>query len=99
MLANVIAALGLLICVLMAIDMALPARARQAWRQWVRRPSHSNRLKAFSFSLGSRFNSRERRRAAHDAARDAIARAKHRADQWDGNVYHGEDFKQRRKPH
>ncbi|SEK65768.1 hypothetical protein SAMN05216359_102576 [Roseateles sp. YR242] len=103
MLTKVFAALGLLICVLLAVDMALPRRYQLAWRGWLRRGfgpaagSFGSRLSG----MGLRFNSRERRRAAHDAARDAIARAKQRAAKWDGNVYHGDEFeqRQRRKPH
>jgi hypothetical protein len=103
MLTKVIAALGLLICVLLAVDMMLPRRHQQAWRGWMRRvfgPSAGSVSERFS-GLGLRFSSRERRRAAHDAARDAIARAKQRAAKWDGNVYHSDEFerRQRRKPH
>lgn len=98
MFAKVIAALGLVICVLLAVDMCLPARHQRAWRAWIRRPGHGAGRSPFS-GLGQRFSSRERRRAAHDAAQDAIARAKHRADNWDGNVYRGDEFDQRRKPH
>lgn len=103
MFTKVIAALGLLICVLLAVDMALPWRYQQAWRAKMRRvfgPS-SGRLSERFAALGLRFSSRERRRAAHDAARDAIARAKQRAAKWDGNVYHSDEFerRQRRKPH
>lgn len=97
MFAKVFAALGLLTCVFLAIDMALPRRHQAAWRAWLKRPG----LLSGSGGLRGRFNSRERRRAAHDAALDAIARAKHRSGTWDGNVYHGDDFeqRQRRKPH
>ncbi|OWQ86942.1 hypothetical protein CDN99_19770 [Roseateles aquatilis] len=95
MFVNVFAALGLLVCILLAIDMALPRRHQMAIRAWMRRPRHLSS----GPGLRSRFNSRERRRAAHDAALDAIARAKHRSDNWDGNVYHGDEFEQRRKPH
>lgn len=91
MFAKVFAALGLLVCVLLAIDMFLPVRVQRAWRAWIRRPSLDQ--------WRSRFSSRDRRRAAHDAAQDAIARAKHRSEHWDGNVYRGKEFKQRRKPH
>ncbi len=97
MLATILAALGLLICMLLAVDMALPWRYQQAIRQWLRRPRGLSAQGGLS--LRNRFSSRERRRAAHDAARDAIARAQHRATNWDGNVYHGEEFEQRRKPH
>ncbi|WP_343631459.1 hypothetical protein [Roseateles sp.] len=97
MFVKAIAALGLLVCILLAIDMALPYRHQAAWRAWVQR----RRGSGFSFGLRGRFNSRDRRRAAHDAALDAIARAKNRSGTWDGNVYHGEEFerRQRRKPH
>jgi hypothetical protein len=97
MFAKVLAALGLLTCVFLAIDMALPRRHQLAWRAGLKRAG----LRLSGFSLRGRFNSRDRRRAAHDAARDAIARAKHRSGTWDGNVYHGDDFeqRQRRKPH
>ena len=97
MFAQVLATLGLLTCVFLAIDMALPRRHQLAWRAWLKRLAQ----RMSGFSLRGRFNSRERRRAAHDAALDAIARAKHRSGTWDGNVYHGDDFeqRQRRKPH
>lgn len=97
MFAKVLATLGLLTCVFLAIDMALPRRYQQAWRARLKRPGWF----ANGFSWSGRFSSRERRRAAHDAALDAIARAKHRSGTWDGNVYHGDDFeqRQRRKPH
>jgi hypothetical protein len=97
MFAKVIAALGLLVCVCLAIDMALPLRHRMAWRSWFKRTGSLSG----GIGLKGRFNSRDRRRAAHDAALDAIARAKHRSGTWDGNVYHGDDFeqRQRRKPH
>ncbi|WP_423598279.1 hypothetical protein [Roseateles sp. MS654] len=95
MFAKVLAALGLLICVLLAIDMVLPRRHQMAWRARLRqlRPLSSAQ------SWRGRFNSRERRRAAHDAALDAIARAKRRSTRWDGNVYHSDEFEKRRKPH
>ena len=97
MFAKVLAALGLLTCVFLAIDMALPRRHQLAWRGWLKRTG----LRMSQFSLRGRFNSRDRRRAAHDAALDAIARAKHRSGTWDGNVYPGDAFeqRQRRKPH
>ena len=96
MFAKVLAALGLLTCVFLAIDMALPYRHQMAWRAWLKRPGRFSPA-----SWRGRFSSRERRRAAHDAALDAIARAKNRSGTWDGNVYHGDDFeqRQRRKPH
>ena len=68
-----------LVCILLAIDMALPRRHQAAWRAWVQR----RRGSGFSFGLRGRFNSRDRRRAAHDAALDAIARAKNRSGTWD----------------
>ncbi|MFX1682564.1 hypothetical protein PV762_25380 [Mitsuaria sp. CC2] len=97
MFAQVLATLGLLTCVFLAIDMALPRRHQLAWRAWLKRIG----WRMSGFSLRGRFSSRDRRRAAHDAALDAIARAKHRSGTWDGNVYHGDDFeqRQRRKPH
>lgn len=98
MFAKFLAALGLLICVLSAIDMALPFRHQAAWRAWFQRLRSQI---TNGQGLRGRFNSRDRRRAAHDAALDAIARAKNRSGTWDGNVYHGDDFeqRQRRKPH
>ncbi|OWQ87378.1 hypothetical protein CDN98_11220 [Roseateles terrae] len=103
MFTKVIAALGLVICVMLAIDMVLPRRHQLAWRARARQlfgPSSGKFSQRFA-GLGLRFSSRERRRAAHDAARDAIARAKQRAAKWDGNVYHSDEFerRQRRKPH
>lgn len=97
MIANVIAALGLLVCVVLAVDMALPVRRQRAVRAWLRglRFTGVKRLGQWR----NPFNSRERRRAAHDAALDAIERAKGRSSSWDGNVYRGDEFKQRRKPH
>ncbi len=97
MFSKALAALGLLICVFLAIDMALPRRYQVAWRAWLKKPG----MLSGAGGWRGRFSSRERRRAAHDAALDAIARAKNRSGTWDGNVYHGDDFeqRQRRKPH
>lgn len=95
MFSKVLAALGLLTCIVLAVDMCLPRRHQSGVRAWLRQL----RFSGIGQQLRHRFNSRERRRAAHDAAQDAIARAKGRSSKWDGNVYHGEDFKQRRKPH
>lgn len=90
--AELFAALGLLICVLLAIEMALPQRRQQTLRHWLTRPRGGLRQ-----ALRERFGSRARRRAAHDAAQDAIERARQRAAGWDGNVYRGKDFKQQQQ--
>jgi hypothetical protein len=96
MLTKVFASLGLLICVALALHMCL-GRRQQLWleRRW---EAFRGQLGA---TLGWRFDSRERRRVAHEATMDAIARAKRRSARdpapvdgsWEGNIYRPKAFK------
>lgn len=104
MLTKVFASLGLLICIALALHMCLGRRS-QLWLE-SRWEDFRRRLGA---SLGWRFDGRERRRVAHQATLDAIARAKRRSQfgaapldgAWEGNVYRPKRFdsEQQRKPH
>jgi hypothetical protein len=95
MLTQVFASLGLLICVALALHMCL-GRRQQLWIEslWARL---SRRVGG---TLGWRFDGRERRRVAHQATMDAIARAKHRSARepapvdgsWEGNIYRPKAF-------
>lgn len=98
--AKVFAALGLLTCLVLALHMCLGRR------QQLRLEAAWTRAWNWLFTRGlQRFNARERRRAAHEAALDAIERAKRSSDggakdgQWDGNVYRPKQFEKPRKPH
>lgn len=99
MLVKVFAAVGLLICLVLALHMCLGRRQQlrleaagaRAWNWLFTRALH-------------RFNARERRRAAHEAALEAIQRAKRGSDgskegHWDGNVYRPKQFEKPKKPH
>lgn len=97
MFVKLVASVGLLICLALATHMCL-SRARQLRiENWLRR--HRDRLVEVA---SRRFNTRERRRAAREATRDAIHRAKRATDDelWDGNVYRPKEFnKPPSKPH
>jgi hypothetical protein len=100
MLVKVFAAIGLLICLVLALHMCLGRR------QQLRLEAAGARMWNWLFTRGlRRFNARERRRAAHEAALDAIQRAKRGSDgsaregQWDGNVYRPKQFEKPKKPH
>jgi hypothetical protein len=98
MLTQVFAALGLGICIALALHMALPSR----WRTRVDRTwdEFSWRLsRRLGNSLDEMRHWRQRRlseRAAVEEANEVIRRARERSRQadgeWDGNVYHGQDF-------
>jgi hypothetical protein len=95
MLTKVFASLGLLICVALALHMCL-GRRQQLWleRRWESIKHH------LDLRLGWRFDGRERRRVAHQATMDAIARAKRRSahdpapvdGSWEGNIYRPKAF-------
>ncbi|MEJ6000682.1 hypothetical protein [Paucibacter soli] len=98
MFVKLVASVGLLICLALALHMCLGRARQRRLEAWL--AGYRDRL----FAIGSRrFNSRERRRAAHEAAMDAISRAKRTTDDelWDGNVYRPKEFngKPPGKPH
>lgn len=103
MLHTVLAAFGLVICIALAIHMALPRRLRarvdamlaglQGW--WLRQ---------FDRAVGWRRHQRQQRAAALEAER-IIRRARESAQntrvdgEWDGNVYRPKRFDKPKKPH
>lgn len=94
---TLLASLGLLTCLALAVHMMLGARQRRALERW---PLASWRwLQRY---LLWRFNTRERRRLAREEALGAIQRAKRAANDaglWEGNVYRPKKFEQPKKPH
>jgi hypothetical protein len=99
MLVKISASLGLMICLVLALHMCLGRRQQLRMEAWWR---HS--VAWLSSRTMSPFDARQRRRAAHQAAMDAISRAKRAAPdaekgQWDGNVYRPKQFDKPRKPH
>lgn len=106
MLHTVLAALGLVVCIALAVHMALPWRARARvdaavarLMGWVQR--QMARL------TGWRRRQRQTRAAALEAER-VIRRAREAAlreqgqrlgGEWDGNVYRPKSFEKPRKPH
>lgn len=104
MITKVFASLGLLICIALALHMCL-GRRQQSWLEarWARVTRWAGA------TLTWRFDGRERRRVAHEATMDAIARAKRRSARepapvdgsWEGNIYRPKAFegKTQRKLH
>ena len=98
MFAKIIAALGLLICVLIALHMLLKPN-QQRWL--------TARLRRLAWRLRDAWQhlrtGRQRRQLQKDAAAEAAAaieRARAKADgSWDGNVYRPKRFEKPRKPH
>lgn len=99
MLVKIFASLGLAICLVLALHMCLSRRHQLRMEAW-----WGKGWRWISKRAISPFDARERRRAAHEAAMEAISRAK-RSDpdtdrgQWDGNVYRPKQFDKPRKPH
>lgn len=102
MITKVFAGFGLLICLAMALHMCLGRRHRLLLEaRWGRL------LRWASSILSRRFNARERRRAAHQAAMDAINRAQRSSHiepaavdgSWEGNIYRPKRFEKPAKPH
>jgi hypothetical protein len=101
MLVKIFASLGLLLCLALALHMCLSRRQQlrlEAW--WVKISTW-----VVTRTLRS-FNARERRRAAHEAALEAISRARRGSQEgsgvegkWEGNVYRPKQFEEPRKPH
>ncbi|MFN3303085.1 MAG: hypothetical protein ACK44A_05120 [Roseateles sp.] len=98
-----LAAFGLVICIALAIHMALPHRARArvdavlaGLQGWV--------LRQFERAVGWRRRQRQTRAAALEAER-VIRRARESAQnsrldgEWDGNVYRPKRFDKPKKPH
>lgn len=103
MLHTVLAALGLAVCLALAVHMALPYRFR------ARVDAAAARLAAWLRSridqaVGWRRRQRQTRAAAMEAER-VIRRARESAQQgrvdgeWDGNVYRPKSFEKPKKPH
>jgi hypothetical protein len=97
---TVMAAIGLLTCIFLAIRMALPARSRQQLDARLRRAAWSLRdtaSKASSWLRGQRH-----RKSAANEAEAAIRRAQSAASkpegEWDGNVYRPKSFDKSKKP-
>jgi len=99
MLVKIFAIAGLAVCLVLALHMCLGRRRQQQLEGWWQ--------DAWGWLFGRAlrpFNARERRRAAHQAALDAISRAKRMRPEddeghWDGNVYRPKQFEKPRKPH
>ncbi|MFG6416283.1 hypothetical protein ACG02S_20520 [Roseateles sp. DC23W] len=100
---NVLAAIGLAVCIALAVQMLLP------WRLRARVDAALSRLTGgmrglFERALGWRRRQRQTRAAALEAER-VIRRARESAQngrpegEWDGNVYRPKSFEKPRKPH
>ncbi|QPF75532.1 hypothetical protein G8A07_23170 [Roseateles sp. DAIF2] len=94
MLVKVFASFGLLICLALAVHMCL-GRHQRLWLE----TRLTRAWQGLRQRLERRFSARERRRAAHEAALEAIERAKRGSGgggnvegQWDGNVYRPKRF-------
>lgn len=87
MLAKILASVGLLCCLVLAVHMALPAVQRARLEAWL-----TGLRSTLRRGPPGRLDRRARRRAAHQEAQDAIARARRRAHHWDGNVYRATEF-------
>lgn len=103
MLHTVLAALGLAICIALAVHMALPYRWRARVDAGVARLGA--RLQAqLDRAIGWRRRQRQTRAAALEADR-VIRRARESAQnarpegEWDGNVYRPKSFEKPKKPH
>jgi type II secretory pathway component PulM len=87
---KILASLGLLSCLVLAVQMLLkPAQRQRLARRWER----------LLQAVFERFNARDRRRAAHAAAQDAIERARRASaneGHWEGNVYRPKQFEKRK---
>lgn len=103
MLHTVLAAVGLALCIALAVHMALPYRARARVDAVVARLGDWLRAQG-DRATGWRRRQRQTRAAALEAER-VIRRARESAQQgrpegeWDGNVYRPKSFDKPRKPH
>lgn len=101
---TVLAAVGLAICIALAVHMALPYRARAWVDAAVARLGDWMRAQV-DRATGWRRRQRQTRAAALEAER-VIRRAQESAQQggrvdgeWDGNVYRPKSFEKPKKPH
>jgi len=97
MLNTVFASSGLIVCMTLALHMALRP-PQQAWLERLPRAV----MRWLNRMLLWRLNTRERRRAARMEAMEAIQRARrHASDEglWEGNIYRPKKFEQPHKPH
>lgn len=87
---KILACLGLLSCLALAVHMVLkPAQRQRLARRWER----------LLQAVHERFSARDRRRAAHAAAQDAIERARRASaneGHWEGNIYRPKQFEKRK---
>lgn len=105
MLHTLLAATGLVVCIALAIHMALPYRAQARVDAGVARLGAWMRAQ-MDLATGWRRRQRQTRAAALEAER-VIRRARASAQQgdgrtdgeWDGNVYRPKTFEKPRKPH
>ena len=101
-LSTVMAALGLVTCIYLAVRMGLSARLRQQLDARLRRAAWA--LRGAGQRASDWLRSRRYKRSAADATDAAIKRAKTTAKpegEWDGNVYRPKSFgkDKPRKPH
>jgi hypothetical protein len=91
---KLLAALALAVCVVMLLRMAVPATRRARLDRALLRIWQQLRTAAHNLIHWS-----ARRRAAREAAQDAIRRAQTKpSGQWKGNVYTPDSFGSERKP-
>jgi hypothetical protein len=105
MLQTVLAAVGLGICIALAVHMALPYRAQARVDAWVARLSAWFQAQ-MDRATGWRRRQRQTRAAALEAervirrARESAQQGENRVDgEWDGNVYRPKSFEKPKKPH
>lgn len=104
---TVLAAIGLAVCIAMAVHMALPYRLQARVDAGLATVMHWARLQAARLT-GWRQHQRQTRAAALEAER-VIRRARESAlhdardsrsgGEWDGNVYRPKSFEKPKKPH
>lgn len=103
MFSHVLAALGLALCIALAVHMALPYRLRARVDAALARLTGWMQGQ-FERALGWRRRQRQTRAAALEAER-VIRRARESAQnsrpegEWDGNVYRPKSFEKPKKPH
>lgn len=92
---NLLASLGLLVCGVLLVRLALPAARQRAFDAAARRAGWGLR------DLGSRLIAwrPQHRKTAARVAEEAIERARRSQTEREGNVYRPKSFKGPRKPH
>ncbi|MFG6463676.1 hypothetical protein ACG04Q_19030 [Roseateles sp. DXS20W] len=103
MLHTVLASLGLAVCIVLAVHMALPSRLRRRVDAAMARLGDWLQAQV-DRAIGWRRRQRQTRAAALEADR-VIRRARESAQnsrtdgEWDGNVYRPKSFEKPKKPH